>query len=153
MKVCGQVVFAEGVPDQALCSLWCSDEDRGCPERQCPVAEPNDEVHGLVCKKLSCFFSNLLLNHGLLGVKDSRVRGFKFYRISLEPLNPGPHEPYFLTKFFSGPNFFTSSVTSWMTCENFTPSAAETQENWTRFFSTPRYSRNCFRVADFLLPT
>ena len=44
-----------------------------------------------------------------------------------------------------------SRVTSSTTWENLPPSAADTHENWTRPSSRPRYSRNRFRVADFLL--
>jgi hypothetical protein len=66
MKVSGQIIFAERVPDQTIRLFRGPDEYGGGAKWQGSFTKTDDQVYLLLGKEFFSLFSNLLLNHNKL---------------------------------------------------------------------------------------
>jgi hypothetical protein len=74
VKVGGQIVFTEGVPDQTIDFFGASNEP-GCHAKgEGPFSEPDDKIDGLLNKEVLRYFSDFLLNHIAETSSESFVR-------------------------------------------------------------------------------
>ncbi len=119
----GQVVLAGGVPDQAVGVLGPTDESGGGMEPQGAPLIADKEVDLFRCQPLGDPGAKIHARHMEAPSLSFTVDGALMFRCR------------------AGPRAFTSSVTFSTTWAKRSPSEAETQENCTRPFSMPRYSR------------
>jgi hypothetical protein len=71
VKISGQVIFTERVPDETICLFRTSDEKRGGAKGETSFTKTDDEVHRFVRKELFGLLSDLFLNH-----RFTKVRSF-----------------------------------------------------------------------------
>ena len=127
VHVLGEVVLAEGVPDELVRFLGGRDEHRGRRERQGPCLVAHDDIYLLFRQELLRFFPQLLLY--FFHVPDSFCFGYFATATSASRS--------FFTSFVAGPRALTLSVTPLMTWANRSPSEAETQVKVVRPSSSP----------------
>jgi len=77
VKIRGQIVFAKGIPDEAIDFLGTPDEDRSRSKGQASLSEADDDIHRFICEELSSFFSDSLLDHVVSEIKFG-VSGSEF---------------------------------------------------------------------------